>query len=65
MCKVKTIIESEGDICLVVPFATFLLEAAFLFLFYIHSVLLPKIHISDVEDKSLQTVHQSVEASQL
>lgn len=49
----------------VVPFATFLLEAAFLFLFYIHSVLLPKIRISDVEDKSLQTVHQSVEASQL
>lgn len=48
-----------------VPFDTFLLEAASLFLFYIHEVLLLTIRISDAGDKSLQTVHRSAEASQL
>lgn len=49
----------------VIPFDTFLLEAVSLFLFYIHEVLLLKIRISDAGDMSLQTVHQSAEASQL
>lgn len=65
MCKVKINKCLSNSMTRVIPFDTFLLETASLFLFYIHEVQLLKIRISDARDKSLQTLHQSAEASQL